>query len=141
MQTERADDCAITVNRILREYAKLAFTDPTKFFKVGEDGIPRLDMSGATADDLACVTSVHNELVWEGKGEDATPVRKVKVTFASRQAALDSLAKHLGMFIERQMVSMDLKGVIELGDDELLARASAIAVRQSGITGSDPEAS
>jgi phage terminase small subunit len=86
---------------VLAEYAKIAFFDPSRIFRVGADGDPFIDFSDATKDDWAAVTSVQSEDYLDGRGDDARQVRKVKVTLSDKKSALDSVAKHLGMFTEK----------------------------------------
>lgn len=97
---ERAQRTEITQDRVLREYARIAFFDPSKLF--GEDGRP-LPVSEIDEDTrraiagLDVVTVGNNDI---GVGE----IQKFKI--ANKLGALDSIGKHLGMFIERQDVNV-----------------------------------
>lgn len=89
----------ITQERVLAEYARLAFVDPRKLYR--EDGrpvpIPELD-----DDTAAAVAGVEVSEEFEGKGEARRFVgytRKVKL--ADKKGALDSIARHLGMFTDK----------------------------------------
>ena len=89
----------ITQERVLAEYARLAFVDPRKLYR--EDGrpvpIPELD-----DDTAAAVAGVEVSEEFEGKGEARQFVgytRKVKL--ADKKGALDSIARHLGMFTDK----------------------------------------
>jgi len=90
----------ITRERVLEEYAKIAFVDPQKFYD--EDGklipIPELDK-----DTAAAITTFNMATKFVNGEEHATVLKKIKL--ADKKAALDSLAKHLGMFIDRTEIS------------------------------------
>lgn len=107
------EETGITVKRVLEEYAKIAFFDPSKIFKSTVGGDPYIDVSEATPDEWAAVTSIQCEDYTDGRGEDAREVRKVKVTLADKKGALDSIAKHLGMFTEKVEHSGGIKIVWE----------------------------
>lgn len=101
LRAERAGRLEITKDMVLAEYAKIAFFDPSKIFKSTVGGDPYIDMSEATKEDWAAVTSIQCEDFVDGRGEDTREVRKVKVTLSDKKAALDSVAKHLGMFTDK----------------------------------------
>lgn len=101
LQNEAAERNDITVDRVLAEYAKIGFADPSKFFKATVGGDPYIDASEATEDDWAAVTSIQCEDFLDGRGEDVREVRKVKITLADKKGALDSIARHLGMFKDK----------------------------------------
>lgn len=92
-QQERTE---ITADRVLQEYARVAFFDPRKLF--GVDGKPRdvTDLDQETAAALAALDVLES---FEG-GEFVGYVKKYRM--ASKLHALDALAKHLGLF-EKQI--------------------------------------
>lgn len=126
LQNEVAKKIDVTVERVLAEYAKIAFFDPSKVFKTTKAGDPMIDTSQMEGDDWAGISSVQCEDYLDGRGEDAREVRKVKVTLADKKGALDSLAKHLGMFKDKENspatinVSIEAAGVLDkvYGDEE-----------------------
>lgn len=86
----------ITAERVLREYAKLAFLDIRKAF---DDKGNLKDISELDDDTAAAVAGLEFEDVFDGFGRDREKVgilRKVKLS--DKKGALDSLAKHLGLF-------------------------------------------
>lgn len=97
-QLEKAAE--ITREKVLVEFAKLAFVDPQKFYD--ENGnlksIPELDK-----DTAAALTGFDVSTTYINGEEQISVLKKIK--FADKKASLDSLAKHLGMFIERQEIS------------------------------------
>ena len=128
----------ITQERVLAEYAKLAFVDPRKLFR--EDGrpvpIPELD-----DDTAAAVAGVEVSEEFEGKGEARQFVgytRKVKLV--DKKGALDSIARHLGMFVDRTELSGPKGGPIHAVADlsDSAKRALEELSRQAEIAGNAP---
>lgn len=79
----------VTQDRVLQEYARLAFFDPRKL--LAEDGTPR-PINELDADTAAAIAGLDIEEATDGRGV----VRKYRV--ANKIGALDSVARHLGMF-------------------------------------------
>lgn len=126
LQNKKAEKLDVTVDRVLAEYAKIAFFDPSKIFKSDKHGDPYIDVADMKGDDWSGVSSIQSEDYLDGRGEDAREVKKVKVTLADKKGALDSLAKHLGMFKDKESspaninVSIEASGVLDkvYGNDE-----------------------
>lgn len=91
--SERND---ITEDRVLKEYAKLGFLDPRKFYNEEGDLIPIHELS---ADVAAAITGMNVQTIYTEDGDMMGDLKKIK--FADKKGALDSVAKCLGMFIER----------------------------------------
>jgi len=100
LQAERAKRCEITADMVLAEYAKLAFLDPRKFFD--EHG-NLIDIHKLPAEVAAALAGMDVSVERVGEGEQGKPqfamVRKIK--FVDKKGTLDSLARHLGMFIDK----------------------------------------
>jgi phage terminase small subunit len=90
-----------TVERIMAEYAKLAFFDARKLFD--DDGSP-LDISELDDETVAAISGL--DVATEAGLDRTTYVRKYRL--ASRLAALDSLAKIKGLFTEQAKVTVDI---------------------------------
>lgn len=108
----------ITAERVLAEYAKLAFGDSRKVMSWSSDGV-RLVPSGELDDDTAaCVAEVI-----ETNGVSGSSTR---VKLHSKTEALNALAKHLGLFakdneiqIKMSLASLLAQAVeIDTEDDE-----------------------
>ena len=82
----------ITADRVLREYARIAFADIRKFTtrQQGETGLKQL--AELSDDDAAAVVELTGTP--EGKG--------VKVKLHDKKRALDAIARHLGLFTKGQ---------------------------------------
>ena len=107
---ERAKRIGITQDRVLLEYARIAFYDPRKLVDADGKIIP---FAGLDEDTARAVVSFDMVSMEKSEGE------LVKVRLADKLAALNSLARHLGMFNDKMTV--EVKG----GLAERLARMRA----------------
>ena len=105
---KREKRTAITADRVLEQYARLAFFDIRNLYDTDGNLKDLRDLDDETATAVAGVEFV------EMPGSRAV-VRKVRLV--DRRAALADVGKHLGMFIERVEVSgkLDLAQVIAEG--------------------------
>ena len=94
--TERSQSTNITKERVLLEYARLAFFDPRKLFE--PDGKPK-DITALDDDTAAALVGLDVTEEYEGAGEGREFVGFTKkYKLANKLGALDSLGKHLGLF-------------------------------------------
>lgn len=101
----------ITQDRVLLEYARLAFLDPRKLFDNTGAPLPIQQL-----DDDTAAAIIGLDVVQVGNSE--TGIGDVlKYKLADKKGALDSVARHLGMFNDK----LDLKVTDALADR--LARA------------------
>ena len=92
---DREQRTEITQDRVLQEYARLAFYDPRKLFQ--PDGTPK-PIEALDDDTAAALAGLEVREEFEGAGENRTFVGYTKkYKLANKLGALDSLAKHLGM--------------------------------------------
>lgn len=91
-QHKRSVRTEITQDRVLKEYARLAFVDPRKFYN--PDGTLKrvVDLDDDTA---ACLAGMDVKFS-QGENGEIEKVNKIKIT--DKKGALDSVARHLGMF-------------------------------------------
>jgi len=87
----RSERVEITADQVLKEYARIALFDPRKLF--GADGalLAIIDIDDDTAAAIAGI-----EVMSVGNADGVGKV--IKIRLASKVAALDSVARHLGMF-------------------------------------------
>lgn len=116
----------VTVERIKEEYAKIAFANLGDLLEIADDGTATMDLSGMTLDQRAAIQEF---VIEEGKaiqGEEGNSVvlvkPKMRVKFHDKKAALDSLAKILGMFKDE----VNVKGEVSLVDRILAGRKRAL---------------
>ena len=116
---DREKRTEITQDMVLAEWAKLAFLDPRRFYDQHGGLIPIQKLPAEVAAALAGV-----ELTTErSKGEEPTVSDVSKIKFIDKKGALDSVARHLGMFNDKLEVALK-KSAADMTDDELLAIAT-----------------
>ena len=96
LEAKRAKAAAkaeVTRERVVAEYARLAFGDPRKVATWGPGGVDLRESSELTDDEAACVSEVSSVA-----GEHGT---SVKFKLHDKKGALDSLSKVLGMFVDK----------------------------------------
>jgi phage terminase small subunit len=100
---DREKRTEITQDRVLQEYARIAFLDIRKFFN--EDGTIKsiIDLD----DDTAAAIAGMDVLTSIRKGLEDTSTEEItkKIKAVDKKGALDSLAKHLGMFVDKVELS------------------------------------
>lgn len=93
---KRVKRTEITQDRVLEQYARLAFFDIRKLYN--EDGslkpVHELDDESATA-----IAGIESFEKYDSNGAPEGVLKKIKLT--DRRAALCDVARHLGMFIEK----------------------------------------
>ena len=87
---ERRKRAIVTADRVLREYARIAFADIRRFAKWGPETVKVRPVSAFTDDDAAAVAELS-----AGKG------RSTRIKLHDKQRALDAIVRHLGLFDPR----------------------------------------
>lgn len=82
----------ITQDRVLQEYARIAFFDPRKLFESSGVPLPITDLDDDTAAALAGLEVQQNVT----EGGELSIIKKYKISDKLR--ALEAVGKHLGMF-------------------------------------------
>jgi phage terminase small subunit len=86
----------ITIDRVLKEIARLSFTDPRKFFSA--DGAIK-NIHDLSDDEAASLSSIEIDELFEGFGRDKEQVGVTKkIKFWDKKGALELLGKYLGIF-------------------------------------------
>jgi phage terminase small subunit len=97
----------ITIERVLKEFARLGFQDPRKLFN--DDGSPK-GIHELDDDTAAAIAGLDVMEIYEGTGKDRQFVGYLKkYKLADKKGALDSIGKHLGMFVDKKEVTGELK--------------------------------
>ncbi len=134
-QAARAARTHITQDQVLKEYARLALSDMRHLMAWDAAGVSLKTSADLTDDEAACVAEVSQTTTKEGG--------TLKLKVHDKKGALDSVARHLGMFIERtehsgpgggpiQHASL---GLADLTEEERNA-LRAILARRAGEPGS-----
>jgi phage terminase small subunit len=99
VQKKALNEAQATVERVIREYAAVAFLDPGDLF----DGAGRLlPISKVPEESRRALAAFETYEATPGEEGQPLPVVETKrVRFVSKLGALHSLARHLGMFAER----------------------------------------
>lgn len=107
----RAKRTAITQDKVLKELARIAFSDQRHFSKWGPDGIELVPSSELSTDQARAVAEITEQVSESSskKGSSSSVSRKVKLH--DKVKALDLLGRHFGVFKPQQL---DLNGQIEI---------------------------
>lgn len=103
----------ITADRVLDEYARIAFADPRRFVSWDGGGVTLRPSADLTDDEAGAVA----EVVDGGRGA-------ARVKLYDKITALAAIARHLGLFDARGRTPED--GHDTLSDDERVARIARI---------------
>lgn len=123
LQAQHAERLAVTKDKVINEIARLALFDPRNLFD--EKGVPRPieELDGDTA---AVIAGIEVLETFEGTGQDRVFVgytKKYKI--ADKNAALEKLAKHLGLY-EQDNKQRGTVIVSELTDAQRASRLALI---------------
>lgn len=109
---KREQRTEITQDRVLKEYARIAFFDPRKLFRA--DGSPK-PIEELDADTAAALAGLEVREEFAGTGQDRVFIGYIKkYKLANKLGALDSLARHLGLFDTKEEDSEDETIKIEI---------------------------
>lgn len=114
LDDKKTDELEITQERILKEYAKLAFANSEDFFDWAE-GV-RVDKTGAELETgiviLKKKTEIPSKFLAAIQSIEETQ-QGIKIKLYDKKGALDSLAKIKGMFIDKQEITGKDGGPVE----------------------------
>lgn len=89
----RSKRTEITQDRVLQEFARLAFSNMKDFAEFGPDGVTLKDLATMDEDASRCVAEVS-----ESKSKDGGSIR---FKLHDKNSALANVARHLGMFTDK----------------------------------------
>lgn len=108
---EIAKKSEISIERVLQEYAKLAFFNPKDLFDV--NGSPK-NINDLDDDVAAAIAGLEVIDTYEGVGEFREFIGYTKkYKLADKKGTLDSLARHLGMFKDKVEISGQVNNPME----------------------------
>jgi phage terminase small subunit len=118
----RSRRTGITQDQVLREYVRLAFSDLRQVASWGPDGLRVLPSAVLDDDSAAALAEVHETRTSAGG--------TVRLKLHEKKGALDALARHLGLFDEREPGSgLVVRNDIDLGG---LTQAADVAGAEAG---------
>jgi phage terminase small subunit len=104
---------AKTLDDVIAEYERIAFTGLSRFVRVNDDGTPQIDLSQCTPADLDLLAEIQTDR-HQMPGETPGELLKVKIKPLDRLKALDKLAGYLGMNDKADRdVANSLSGLLE----------------------------
>lgn len=130
-QTARSTRTQITADRVLQELARLGFSDARKLFRPDGSLKPAAEWDDETAAAVAGIDVVEmagGAKIGGAEGIQHVPMYTKKLKLWDKNSALEKIAKHLGMFIER----VEHSGSIDLSsatDEQLRARIKELAAK------------
>jgi phage terminase small subunit len=98
---ERAEESGMLADRVVAEWSAVGFADMGDYLAFNADGEALLDFGRMPPGATRAIAEITQDEYTEGRGEAARRVRRTRFKLHSKLAALDSLARHLGMFVER----------------------------------------
>jgi phage terminase small subunit len=110
----RAQRTRVTADRVIAEYARLAFTDMRRYAEWDADGVRLRPHTVLNADDAAAVVEIV-PVGAKGRG---------RIKLHDKRAALDALARHLGLFGVRGAYGIRPLGSDLRTEDQNRARAA-----------------
>ena len=117
-QAERSKRTEITQDAVLRELAKIGFSNMLDYVSVTDGGDLVPDFSALTRDQAAAIGEVTIEEYTEGRGDDAQNVKRTKFKLSDKRAALVDMGRHLGMFKDKIEHSGEIS-IKDISDDDL----------------------
>lgn len=97
-KAKRSERTGITQDNVLKELAKIGFSNMLDYVTVTEGGDIVTDFSTLTRHQAAAISEVTVETYMEGKGDAAEEVKRVRFKLGDKRAALVDMGRHLGMF-------------------------------------------
>lgn len=139
-QEKRLERLDVSVDRIVQEYAKMAFSKITDYLSFSSKGVKLKDSESIGDDALAAVLEVSERSATEFDR------RSISFKLHGKQSALDALAKHAGMFAEKLDAKVQaameelLESVRERMSPEAHAELCKAVAEEMGVRGLASEA-
>lgn len=102
-QAKRAKKTDITAERVLRELARIAFSDVRNLFTWDEERACYVPSADLTDDQAAAISAVKAETTRFVGDDGEREVEKIKLELKTydKLSALEKIAKHLGLLVDR----------------------------------------
>lgn len=113
LKEKAAARAEISLERVMREYAAVGFARATDYMRIGDDGLPTIDMSDMTDEQKAALAEITvDQLDVERDGKRGKETQRVKFKLHNKLEALTRLREHLG-FTNKGEITLPGGGVIE----------------------------
>lgn len=104
--------------RVIKELETMAFASIGDFITVNDDGVPTVDFSNATEEQLKAIASISTKTrSTKDRAGNVTVEADHRFALADKYRGLELLGKHLGLFKEAET-----RVVVDVADRLLLAR-------------------
>jgi phage terminase small subunit len=103
----RAERTRVDQDKVVKELAKLAFSDWRELGSWGDAGMTLKSSSKLTDEAAACVKDVSHTTERRFYGDEMVENLHTKLSLHDKKAALELLGRHLGMFKDNLNVSSD----------------------------------
>lgn len=87
----------ISAEKTVQEIAKVAYANMGDYVTINDDGVPEVDFSNISYDQMAAVAEITSEEVVEGRGNDAKLIRKTKFKLHDKMNGLEKLVRIQGL--------------------------------------------
>ena len=104
IQSQAAQECGVTVRRIVEELAKIGFSNISDYINGSDGNISFVDLDDLTREQSAAISEITiDTLKRQDKrtGDVSEETLRVKFKLHDKRAALVDLGKHLGMFKDK----------------------------------------
>lgn len=91
-------------DKIVKELACIGFSDLTNFTSIDQNGDMVIDLKSAPPEAMRAVQEVTQDVYMEGRGGSALAVKRTKLKLHPKLPALEQIAKHLGLLIDKLQV-------------------------------------
>lgn len=126
-QSDRSKRTEVTQDMVLAEFAKIAFGDVRNLFNVDGSLIPITDLPKNSA---AMIAGMEIRTI---EGEDGALVSVKKIKLANRLDALNSVARHLGMFKDK----IEVTGIEKMTPEQRKQRIAELQAKRNAAKNSD----
>lgn len=101
-----AENSGISPERVLKEFGRLAFLDIRKAFDSDGNLIPLHQLDDDTAAAISGLEVERRVSSGDEEGQSLVESKTHKIKLSDKKAALDSIARHLGMFNDKLNVNV-----------------------------------
>lgn len=122
-----ADEPEPLSERIVKELDAMAFSNIGDFITIDADGLPQVDFSTATPEQLKAITSIATKVKTTKVAGATTTEHSSRFTMVDKYRGLELLGRHLGMFREAEQ-----RVVIDVADRLLVARQRLLNANNEG---------
>jgi phage terminase small subunit len=133
-QVKLEHNSEVSAGKVLRELALLAFSDLGQVLDFAGNELQLRRPGDIPESARRALASVKVRRVFEGAGEDKTPVDLIEFKLWDKRAALVDLGKHLGLWKERDPLEVLLAG-LDAGIADAIRRALGTRLSRRGREG------